>query len=87
MFDMLAPDLVGPSAFLLLNLLFISVVDVNDTGSPGCRTKRSRNLIGVVRHRRNFLRDILGFKMSDGARSEITGGARVLVGLCHAYEG
>ena len=84
---MLAPDLVGPSAFLLFNLLFISVVDVNDIGSPGCRTKRSRDLIRVICHCRNFLRYILGFEMSNGARSEITGGARVLVGLCHAYEG
>jgi hypothetical protein len=86
MFDMLTPDLMGPSAFLLLNLLFISVVDV-DTGGPGSRTKRSRDLIRVIRHRRNFLRGILGFEMSNGARSEIAGRARVLVGLCHAYEG
>ena len=85
MFNMLAPDFMSPSAFLLLDLLFITVVDVNDIGSPERRTKRSGNLITVIGHGRRFLR--LGFKMSNGARSEITGGARVLVGLCHTYEG
>ena len=87
MFDTLAPDFMGPSAFLLLNLFFITVVDVNHIGSPVRRTKRPRNLITDIGHRRRFLRDILGFKMSNSARSKINGGARVLVGLCHTYEG
>jgi hypothetical protein len=78
MFDMLAPDLMGPSTLLLFNLLFVSVVDVNDTGSPGCRSKRSRNLIHLYH---SFLREIFCFEMSNGAGSEIIGGARILVGL------
>ena len=84
LFDTLAPDLMGPSTFMFFDLLFVSVVHVK-TDSPACRTKRSRNLITVIRL--YHLWDMIFSEMSKGARSEIIGGARILVGLCQACKG
>jgi len=89
MFDTLTPNLMGPSAFLLLDLLFISVfgvVDIVEIGSPWCRSKRSRNLITVLCSYDSLIWDIFCLEISDGARREIMGRGRILVGLCHVYE-
>lgn len=80
---MLTLDLMGPSAFLLLDLLFISVVDVNDTVCAGCRSQRTGNLVAVETDGggHSFVGRIPRLEVAYRARSEFVKGARVLVGL------
>ena len=82
MFEVLTLDLVCPGAFLFLDLLFISVINVNDTICARCRSERAGNLIAVVRSDSRCKGFLPYFEMSDGAGSEIVGGACVLIGLC-----
>jgi len=83
---MLTLDLMGPGAFLLLDLLFVSVIEVNGTVTvcASCRSQRAGNLVPIESNGpgcHSFVGRIPRLEVADGAGSEVMKGARVLVGL------
>ena len=76
---------MGPGAFLLIDLLFVSVIDVNDTvGAARGRSQRAGNLVAVESDGpgcHSFVGSIPRLEVADRAGSEVMKGARVLVGL------
>jgi hypothetical protein len=77
-------DLMGPGAFLLLDLLFESVIDVNNTVCAKCGSQRAGNLVAIESDGpgcHSLFGRIPRLEVVDRAGSEVMEGARVLVGL------